>query len=233
MKTISIPVYNRPHYLRRMLESIKVQPEVKDYTLVFSLDPGCAEVMQMVRHVDWAPFILSANAVRRGQRLNTFLAIDTAFNVGSEFNVYAEDDYVFSPDALALADAFQSSEHSKKDLMLAFRRANQDLSASDTVRKTGSGDGLMGAGFCCRPHAFPVLSKWWLHYDSSFMWTNCWDVSIGCMIVKEGLTVWRPMVNRSQHIGQTGENTRPGTFDNPGLNGPCFSGRVDNFIFEE
>jgi hypothetical protein len=158
--------------------------------------------------------------------------LDTAFRLGSEFNVYAEEDFEFSPDALALAEAFRTSAHSTTDLMLAFRRVSEDTSRPEFVRTSGLGDGLMGAGFCCRSWAHPILSNWWLHYDPSFMWADGWDVSIGTMVEKMGYKVWRPMVNRSQHIGEVGHNTQACNFNNPGLSSPCFKGRVDRFVFE-
>lgn len=232
MKTISIPTNDRPHYLQRILDSIRAQPEAAEYTLVFSCEPGCPEVHAMVGRISWAPTFVSFNSVRRGPDLNPFLAVATAMAIGSEFNVYQEEDFMQAPDALKLANAFAASKSQDQNSILVFRRAIEAPERPDIVGCSGRGDGLMGSGFCIRPEMFPLLQRCWFQPDP-ITGHNGWDWSLGGFAEFLRWRVWRPMVNRTQHIGVEGTNANPSNYHNPPLSGPAFTGRVEDFTFIE
>lgn len=229
-KTISIPSSGRFDYLTSTLESLRVQPEIEGFELVFSLEPELPKVASYIHEITWAKTFIATNPIRRGLRINSFLALDTAIRLGSDWNLYTDDDMVFSPDALRLANAF--IDRNRQDEWLVMRRHKEDVSVPHVVRSTGAHDGLLGQGFCFHKSRSQELERWWFH--SRTPWEEFgWDYAIHAMILDSYQRMWRPMVNRSQHIGICGFHTSAANYDNPGLSSPCYTGRVGEFVFDD
>src|SRR3989304_9430081 len=102
MKTLTITAHNRPARLERMLQSLVVcNPH--EYRAFVRCEPGCMASPAIVRK--YLPKAkIHVNGKKLGVRENPYQVLSDAFQAGSEFNLYLEEDLVLSPDALALAD---------------------------------------------------------------------------------------------------------------------------------
>lgn len=223
MKTISIPTNDRPDYLRRVLSSISRADRCEDWVIAFSCEPN-VEVRKFITSLS-IPYYASFNSTRRGCWVNTFLAVDFAMSIGSDFNLYLEDDVVISPDALVLCDEFARQLNHKDVLVL---RRPHDAQTDQIDRVTPVISGLFGDGFAFSREMWPAIRAGWFS-DKMAMW----DWSVQEYLISRSLEIvqWRPCVNRSQNIGVQGTHTTHGT--DPNHFSPCYSGTpVKEFRFE-
>lgn len=222
MKAIAIPTNDRPAYLARVLSSIRACPDHRDWTLVFSCEPGSS--YELAKSVDWLPIYVSRNPVRLGCRVNTFLAANFAQQIGSTLTIYLEEDVMLARDALTLAIQFGASGHPG---ICAFRRWESTLDPARPAHVSPAGHGLLGDGFAFRADFWPTLRKFWF-YDDPSMGGAQWDWSVSWGLDKEGVPQWRPFANRSQNIGIVG-TTNIG--QDPNHFSPCHSGCEPAFTF--
>lgn len=228
MKTISMAVNNRPQLLRSVLESIRGAEGHENWTLVFSLEPGCLECQQMVGEVDWMETRVSYNTFRLGCDVNTFMAADLAASFGSEFNLHLEDDILIAKDALLMAEAFMARPESRDRSIVALRRIYEDFSDPCTLKP--SHDGLLGCGFGYRTKFWHRwLRGWWLYYES-LMPGYGWDLQMAWMLHSHDFIQFRPLMNRSMNIGGAGGTHATG--HDPYQASPMYSGLVREFNFE-
>lgn len=225
MKTISLATNNRPHYLQQCLDALKACPGVEDWLLVVSQEPNL-DCFEMISKINWMPVNFFRNTICRGCNVNTFLAIETAFRLGSVYNLYLEDDIVLSPDALTLATQWGLENREP----MALRRRVQDLNAPTEVRLSDE-EGLLGCGFVCAYIHWPYLREHWFEMNPKEYNGETWDLALGDALLKSGTKLWRPMINRSRHIGVVGTHTRAETYDNEPLSGPNYQGCENQFLF--
>lgn len=230
VKTITLPCYNRPAYLAQTLASIRAARGHSEWTLIFSIDPGNPEVRSIARSTTWMPARVFRNDLKLGIDANTFHAAELAFHLGSDYNLYLEDDVVISPDALILASQFQSIAEAPAPAFLVLRRwhTTQDHSKPDVVAHTPA-QGLFGNGFAYSMcHYRQHIRSWWFHYTTALA-CHGWDWSLQYGWETTGVAQYRPCVNRSQNIGVTGTNQSNGV--DPNHYSPCYQGCVESFQF--
>lgn len=229
MKTISIPVYNRPQYLRQCLDSIKSAEHSPDWMIVFSAEPGCEEVLGMIRAIDWIDTKISINSFKRGIDVNTFLAADLAYQLGSTFNLYLEDDVVISKDALIMAEWFSYSPFAVEQSVLCLRRTVEDLSKSKTLADSF---GPIAEGLGYDTKWWPKhLRSYWFAFDRRMMGFG-WDWSVSFKLNEFKFKQYRPCINRSRNIGTIGTNTPPNWFV-PERCSPEYAGKELIFQIDE
>lgn len=212
MKTISIPVNNRREHLISVVKNITDNDGFLDWKLVFSCEPN-ADVT-FCRNVNG---IISKNSQQRGCWVNTFLAADLAMTSGSTLNLYLEDDYLLSPDALTLVSQWNVSG---KVGVLCLRRAHDRQDTNRPADVSAERSGLFGCGFAWRGPMWPCVREAWFGRDFENEY-RMWDHSIA-----EGLRdvpQWRPMVNRSFGIGVNGTHSKNAGKD-LNLFGPAYDG---------
>ena len=229
MKAIAIPTCDRPHYLERVLESVRAaMAHSPGWTIVFSCEPHPVTI-EMARRVDWANTVVSRNVMRRGIWTNTFLAIDSAVALRAEFVLYLEDDNVVSEDALVMADQFSDAG---LDGLIALRRPERALDAGRPAAVSRCQGGLLGDGFGFPVALWPVLRAAW------FAWSprvdrRMWDWAVEAATV-ETVPYWRPMVNRSRNIGTHGNHGHAPLPLDPNHFSPAYEGPpVRRFEFVE
>lgn len=212
MKTISIPTNNRPALLHRCLESLRNAVGIADWTLVFSCEPN-QTVCDMVTKISWAPVYFSRNPVQFGCWDNTFRAAELAMAVGSEVNLYIEDDLVVSPDVLILADQWRKTSYP----ILALRRPDETRRPEPTKVANFPG-GLFGDGFAWRRNEWPLVRAAWFAAGYSM-----WDWAMEGELKKRHMTQARPLIHRSQNIGI--EGTHQHGYD-PNRHSACYPGPI-------
>lgn len=224
MKTISIPTCNRVDNLKRCLDSIRAAQGHGEWVLVFASEPN-QDVAELIKRTTWVPTYQFCNLIKLGCRLNTFMANAYAMALGSEFNLYLEDDLIISEDALVLARQFMQS--SSEGILCLRRWHDSQMPRPEIVEP--SPHGLLGNGFAYRKRMWPTLAKYWF-YDSSRAGGKMWDWTVSLGLDDEGILQWRPMLNRSRSTGVFGTHTQNGL----DLNhfGPLYTGNpVDHFTF--
>lgn len=221
MKTISIPVNDRPHLLAKCLASIRACPTWREWRIVFSCEPPVREVTEQ-QLVTTPNAHVSRNSTKLGCWSNTFLACELAYSLDSEFNLYVEDDIVISDDTLSMCDQFIAL---KKPGVIVLRRpfALEDQSKPSVINRCQSG--LFGDGFAYPRHLWPkIRSAWFNSGDGHAMWD--WAVERGISWMDQ----WRPFIPRAQNIGFYGTHAAGGT--DPNRHSPCYSGPpVTQFTF--
>lgn len=221
MKTISIPVNNRPQCLSKALKSIGDCVGHENWLLIMQCEPAA-------QLPDFLPCrsVIRTNKNQLGCRLNTLMAVRAAYEAGSDWNLYTEDDVILSEDALTLCDAF-AQEGREGVLVLRRWHETQDANAPESVRLAHHG--LLGNGFFYHRSLVPFLERWWLR-DDPRMGGAMWDWSVAFGMDEERICQWRPMVNRSQNIGSKGTHSTSAA--DPNHFGECYKGKpVSKFVF--
>lgn len=228
MKTISMPICNRPEYLTRVLQSLREAIGHEEWTLIFSAEPGCPKVREIAQAVDFMPFYYHQNTFRMGCDGNTFMAAELAWLAGSEFNIHLEDDIIIGWDTLNMAEWFRRNQPEEMSI-LAFRRSQEDRSKPNILRHAG--EGLLGCGFAWATRHWEHHLRGWWHYWEPEMPAFGWDLQLHYTFNKKGVQQFRPMANRSQHIGYFGgAHTHASTYD-PNLGGPRYQGTEKEFQY--
>lgn len=193
MKTLTMPVFRRPHYMALALESIgRCKP--KGYRMYIGVEPGCPETLDLARGVKFMECVVIENKTVLGVGMNVKALLDRAFADGSTYNVHTEEDVVFSPDALDLADWYESIKDSYACMGLVnyFSDPSRPLDVVDTHYFTP-------LGWCVKYRQWrDLISVDWLHDEKGF------DYSVADNISKSGARTLHPALSRSNHIGKYG-----------------------------
>lgn len=203
MKTVTLPVYNRPDRLREMLEALKAN-RTDGYTLFVAAEPGCPEVVDIVKKIDFMPVVLRVNKRRLGLQANIPLAMRWAMSEGSQFNVYLEDDVILSRDAFDLVEWFRKFDVNAEYACLSLMTFGGNLFRPNMVSETQD---IQSWGLC-----FSVESwhKWIAHglgfrwpIVPGVQWSEGWDFWLGFYLMMHGVKALRPAVSRAKHVGYT------------------------------
>lgn len=186
---------------------------------VFSCEPDDG-VKAVIEKGSWKRGFVYRNNAKMGCWMNTFLAAHCAMNLGSELNLYLEDDYELSRDALTLVEQWAERDDSRTSVLCLRRpHATQEMEAQDVVRPYQCG--LFGCGFAWRSELWPTIRQvWWKE-------APMWDIAMEELDVPH----WRPLINRSHGFGVDGTHCHQNK--DPNLIGPMFGGVVTKFKFEK
>src|SRR4051794_8309684 len=98
-KVITMCLFKRPDYTRRVLEALRACDGIGDYLVLPHVEPGDDEGRALVEGIDFAECLPTFNRERLGVNLNTENALLDGFSFG-DFSIHVEDDIVLAPDAL-------------------------------------------------------------------------------------------------------------------------------------
>ena len=98
---VAFTVWNRPHYLRQVLDSWAKVRGISDVLLDFWCEPGCAESVAMCEAVDFADRRVRVNPTRLGDWRNVQQSLDGVFE-DVPYAIVATDDHLTSSDVLEL-----------------------------------------------------------------------------------------------------------------------------------
>lgn len=191
---MALTAFRRPNYLREVLFTIANNvPELSEYGLHFSLEPGNDEVLATCELVRFVPTDIHVNDQVRGVTHNPFEMLTRMFANGAEAVLYLEDDVVLASDALKLASWF--FEHPDRDQYLCLNLYN---GASDEAADPE----LVGAANEFNALGVGITRYQWENYFSQHWYQNPagWDYSIGD--VAKRVPSLTPAISRSHHIGR-------------------------------
>jgi len=207
MKTITLPVATRPHYLRQMLDTLK-ENNLEGYKLYVNAEPNQA-VIDVIRSVDFIPTTVIVNRDRLGVRQNPYNCIQRAFDDGSTFNVHLEDDIILSPDTLQLASWYYKEYKDKPLTHLNYGMFNYKSNPDEPDKIQVIEGKFIGLGWCTFKECW---NKWYKPYwfddkINAEVWspqTVGWDWSIAAIAKTDNLTSLQPLTSRTNHIGRVG-----------------------------
>jgi hypothetical protein len=225
-KTITLPVWNRPEYTKKVLESLE-KANTKGYELLVGIEPGCKEVLEIVHKFakkEILPTRIIINEENKGINYNNLNLYEKAFNSGSEFNVAIEDDIVLSPDALDLANWFLKCDKNKKYMLLNLFNNSKDYKTPLVLIESKS---FCPWGFCFTKKVYlKWIKPYWMYHPINFNWLLYkiggekvgknigWDCSIFKILTKHHLKTLVPTLSRSKNIGrESGVHSTPELFD--------------------
>lgn len=223
IKTITIPVNNRPNYLKKTLLSI-VKNDLNGWKIFFCIEPSKYSniMVNLIKEIiaDRTSYQIKINVKKKGIEKNTYASLYTAFRAGSKLNIYLEDDIVISPDVPRLADWYCKQNH--KSIMClnllygacgGINHISKDF--PEYIIKTKQ---FNSCGFILSDKQWLTYFKpYWFDYSHGF--TNKdrnpmlgWDWAVFKHNLKEdkNLFVLQPLLARANHIGRN-----RGTFCTP------------------
>lgn len=143
--------------------------------------------------------------------------------LGSDLNLYLEDDYLLTPDALTMIDQWNTSDFGG---VICLRRPDAAQHFPENI-VTRLQSGLFGCGFAWRKDSWTGIRRAWFATDHDDRYTM-WDLAVARQL--RDTIQWRPTVNRSYGIGHIGTHSRSGADQN--LFGPAYTGEpVTKFVF--
>lgn len=210
MKTATLITYNRPHYLKRVIESLR-KNDTDGWILHIGVEPGCPAVMKVIEEIDFMRTIVHVNSYRLGIDLNGFTTLMRAFDThGSLFNIYMEEDMELSPDVFSMAEWYRkrTDPYEIEEVGVAFAKGESDPRKPDSLGYQWSNDGYFGWGLACtRRQWYDFYMRHWFHWEP-WMKGRGWDWHVGHMVEHESKKLLRPHLNRVRHIGMYGEHTQ-------------------------
>lgn len=227
VKTITIPVYNRPYYLKETLLSIS-KNDLSGWKIFFCIEPSeyssvAIDLINKIIH-DKTDYQMIINDKKRGVEKNTYSSLQTAFNAKSKLNIYLEDDIVVAPDVTRLADwYFNQNGRGIMCLNLlhgacgGINHLSKDF--PEYIIKTKH---FNSCGFVLTDKQWlSYFEPYWFDYSHGFTDKNGdpmlgWDWAVFKHNLKEDrdLFVLQPMLARSNHIGRIGTFCTPKFYDN-------------------
>lgn len=205
-KAIALVAHNRPDYLRQVLQCLAAAKGIEQYKLFCGIDPGCEEVEEICREVDFVDCEVVVNPARFGINYNNRRIIQHAFSKGAGLVVVVEDDILLSPDALPLCDWFYRWENRDGFLLMTLFAGDSSLQAPLRVEQRRH--------FC--PWGWCITKKKYEEWVQGGWMCDVrgWDFSINCLIEREpSLKVLTPTLSRARNIGRFGVNETPDHHD--------------------
>lgn len=195
---VTFTIWNRPAYLRQVLDGWAQVRGVDSVLLQFTCEPGCPEAVELCRAVDFAETRVQVNDNQLGAMLNTQWALDSAFRF-APYAILATDDFLPSDDVLELH---------------AWHRDNYRDDSSVLSLVCGRGDAVGGGpaavwrsqimgwlpGFHVEKWA--MLTRHWTESDQVpggwYPWIDTrWTMG-------RGYDILLPALSRAQDIGEVG-----------------------------
>lgn len=210
---VAFTVWNRPHYLRRVLDAWSQVRGISDAVLLFCCEPGCDEAVQMCRDVDFAERQVLVNEERLGATANTKQALDLGCEL-SDYAILASDDFVPSEDVLELHAWHRDGYRDDPSVLaLACWRGIAADGGPAAVWRTQTIGWLHGF----HREKWALLSPVWMESPPGDWYT--WIDEAWCR--GRGYDILRPALSRAQDIGEAGYQPLPCPFDQ--IQSQCFS----------
>jgi len=199
---IAMPAYNRDTYLRQVLSALKENTHRDRFYIATGEEPGCPETKALFDAVDWMPVVRTVNRERLGCNANVTSTIDRAFELNDRA-VILEDDIVPSSDFLAWN--LWGLERFARDpgvFSIGSYRMNRNPRPVEDL-----GGGTLAGWFT--PWGWSSWRDRWNRFRREAVIPanakDSWDFFlVKWMTEIAGLLELRPLVGRSQNIGEVG-----------------------------
>ena len=177
---VSFVTWNRPEYLRQVLDAWSRVRGIGDAVLEFHCEPGCDKSADLCRAVDFAEARVFVNPYRLGHALNVQKSMNSAFQE-ADYVIQACEDFVPAADLLEL-HAWHRDNYRDDPGVLALT-AGRDVPAEGGLAAVWRCQ-LIGALSGFHRHKWGLLdarwheglANWWLWVDEQWCQADGWDV---------------------------------------------------------
>jgi hypothetical protein len=216
MNRLVFTAYNRPQYLRESVSSWNAARNLRNWDATFYIEPSDVqnEMSDVALNLNTSVTVV-VNSEKLGVLVNPWNAVDSAFTSGADFVVLAEDDVIVSQDVLEYFEWASEEYATGKGVLCvnAYSRIGEG-NANQVVKDTAFSPLVWGIW---RNRWFEYLRETW---DKDYSTGNSdgseagWDWNINRIISDNNLTVIKPVLSRSDHIGQfDGTHMTPDLFE--------------------
>ncbi len=200
--TVAFAVYNRPQYLRQVIDAWSKVRGVDEVTFEFHCEPGCPEVVDMCHQVQFTESYVHVNPQRLGHAWNVHKSMHWAYRDGADYVIQAVDDFLPSTDLLELHH-WHRLNYAEDPTVLALR------SGTDYQHDEGLGavwrTQLIGILPGFHKSKWKMIAPWWeMGTANWWAWVNDRWLQSG-----QRLDVLAPAVSRAKDIGVTGSDGYP------------------------
>ena len=216
-KTITITVHNRPHLLRTLLKDL-VRNYLVGWDIFLSVEPTREreEAINVIEEIlsDIDHEIILPN-VKQGVRDNPFGLLSYVYDeIGSDVNIYLEEDIVISPDITKIADWYMTlprdAYNAYAGISLCNKNSlNKDYSDKDSQSFFVDSYNWSALGFIVDKQGWRDQLKFNWHRDDHHLKRRGWDYSVQAHISWHGLKWLIPEISRSTHVGKHGTHCNP------------------------
>lgn len=216
LKTISITAYNRPHYFEQLLLSLRAN-DLKDWEIYIQIEPSdkSQKFINIANKVlPKHSYHLKINKEILGIRHNPFSLLKNIFELGSEINIYLEEDMLVSPDVTCLANWYNEIDRTKimcLNLMLGGCSSTGFISNDKYPALFVTTKCFNSLGFVLTHLQWSkFFEKNWLRFPEFFTningeQTDGWDLAMyDFLLSNQNLKVLSPLFARATHTGRQG-----------------------------
>ena len=210
MKTITIPVGYRPEYLKNLLDNLS-KFDLSDYTIVCSVEasPVCIKLLEeypLPITIIRKPRSIGHNS-HSGARDNMYNVLRHAFDeMGSEFNVHLEDDFILSPDAFNLANWYYNNFKDKPLTYMSYGLFSWASAGKDFEGVTAA-ESFHGLGWCAFKENWDICyGKYWYDDVLARKYADAfgWDWAMQAAFKEFNWRSLVPCISRTFHNGREG-----------------------------
>lgn len=204
-KAICLTAFKRPDYLRQVLDSLKSNNDISDFTLFIGIEPVSPEVIRLCRSIDFIPTEITINSRILGVKDNPFQTIKRAFDAGFDLVWQMEDDVIISPDAANLVNTYANLD--RKEEFLCLNLYNPDSYDDDNRIYPSKGFNALSLAI--------TKDQWKKFFEPNYHIDHRgWDWSMTGLLERSSLNNLTPALSRSHHIGRDGgTHYRPAQHD--------------------
>lgn len=207
---ICIQTFNRPHYLKRVIDSLKTCDGIGNYTLVAGCEPGFIECVNIVKSADkFMNVEININETKLGCNDNTKRNVKRGFDK-SDFVIILEDDLIVSWDFLRYMEWGLQTYVDDPEIwnITSSREAHSPIPANQrdpgaVVRNAH----FTSIGWATWKDRFDFFYQRWQDGDEPK--TRGWDFQCTDARKAWGGKQIRPWISRTHHIGETGLHVNP------------------------
>jgi len=203
MRTITMTLFNRPQYARKVIDCLSKCEGISKYYLLIFIEPGNSEVVDLANSIDFVSKEVVTNKKRLGCNANIYTAINAGFQK-SEYNIHIEDDICPGKDMLKYFE-FCDYRYKYDTSILTICSYHKEKCDEFYYDKIFRNPWFTPWGWATWKDRWDEIKKQW-------NFSNAWDIHLNNVIRKNRFEI-RPYLSRSQNIGeQSGTHVSPDGF---------------------
>jgi len=207
MKTITMTLFNRPQYTKRVIDCLSCCENIQKYHLLIFIDPGSEEVVSLANNINFTSKEIVVNKRRLGCDTNIYTAINTGFS-RSDYNIHIEDDVCPGKDMLKY---FEFCDYRYKYDSTVLTICAYHKTRNEEERQQYCYDKVFRNPWFT-PWGWATWKDRWDEIKGMWSFGGGWDVHLHNVIRGNRFEI-RPYLARSQNIGeQAGTHVSPNAF---------------------
>ncbi len=196
-RTLTMTLYNRPDYLKKVLGALSRAAGIERYHIIFCIEPGCPEVIALAESVRFARTTVLVNEKVLTCPVNVYQAMSLAF-LETDFNIHLEDDLLLAKDALLFFEHCRTHYAGDPEVLSVTAYNNQDCPPEKHACLARRRWFTPWAWATWKDRFETLKADWDFNYSH-----GNWDHNINSRLRGERAEVY-PILARCQNIGVTG-----------------------------